>query len=150
MQVVGPSQLIASISILLILLTPSASSDNPETIASLEAYKLQHDCAQGCFWYSIGNGENSDGIADAISCQHPVNVGALDSCFCRLDLQSVAETYLSTCISVACSYGGGAVTVDISSAVSIYDNYCSAKGYVTNTQTESVPANATPTTSRGQ
>jgi hypothetical protein len=144
MRVVGPSQLIASISILLILLTPPASSDNPQTIASLGVYKLQRNCAQGCFWYSIGVGKISDGIADAISCERQgVNVGALDSCFCRLDLQPVAETYLSTCISVGCSYGGGVVTVDISSAVSIYENYCSAKGYVANTQPQSVPANTT-------
>lgn len=88
--------------------------------------------------------QDADGIAKVISCQtQGINTGALDSCWCRPDLQPRAETYLSTCVSSSCKSGGGAVTVDVSSAVSIYDNYCLGKGYTANQSPQSVPATTT-------
>jgi hypothetical protein len=81
----------------------------------------------------------ADGVASAIGCNHGLcrngqdYYPAKDDCFCRSDLQTVAQNYLSTCVLSHCTVGDS--SIDMSSAVSIYNSYCSAKGFVPATTT---------------
>lgn len=118
------------------------NADTYQTIASVDAYSQLRACVQGCFLY--GNaGCAGDSIADAIKCPYGCFNVALDSCYCRPDLQTDAERHLSTCIKTRCT-GAGATTVDISSAVSIYDGYCLAAGYTAIREPASTEATTTP------
>ena len=65
----------------------------------------------------------------------------------RIDLQPVAESYLTSCVKSKCTIGDS--SIDISSAGSIYNYYCSSKGYIyvaaaTTTTQEIAPASTTP------
>lgn len=78
-------------------------------------------------------------------------IGCLDSscreqvspnyCYCRCDGQSVAESYLTSCVKARCTAGDP--SIDISSAGSIYSDYCTPKGYIsiaaTTTSTQEIP-----------
>ncbi|KAI0433261.1 hypothetical protein F5Y09DRAFT_92005 [Xylaria sp. FL1042] len=99
------------------------------SLAQASAFASQRPCAQSCFGGGIFGdvGELADGIGCAY--QNPQN-----ECVCRLDLQSNADEYIASCVSRYCS----ANTLDITSAVSIYDSYCTSAGYVRDT-----PATAT-------
>lgn len=108
-----------------------AQDNNPQTIYSLAIFSNQKPCATGCFVY-YGHCQ-SDSVAYAIQCSTSYcvpNLGALDSCYCRTDLQPIAESYLSSCILSSCTIGNS--SIDASSAVSIYSSYCSSKGYPIN------------------
>jgi hypothetical protein len=96
-------------------------ADGSETIESLSAFSSLRGCAQGCFdkWDAGGWQDN---LAVKLNCP------AIDSCVCRSDLQSVAQSYLSTCVSSGCSALGG-YTVDLSSALALYSSYCAGEGY---------------------
>ncbi|KAI0802327.1 hypothetical protein GGR55DRAFT_455172 [Xylaria sp. FL0064] len=94
------------------------------SLAQATAFASQRPCAQSCFGGGIFGdvGELADGIGCAY--QNPQN-----ECVCRLDLQSNADEYIASCVSRYCS----ANTLDITSAVSIYDAYCTSAGYVRDT-----------------
>ena len=109
-----------------------AHADEYQTIASLDGYKELRGCAQSCFWNFYG----WDTLAGAINCPAGRS-GALDSCYCRPDLQPLAETYLSTCVSSSCAPSGG-YTVDLSSALTLYVGYCEAEGYTATPATTKV------------
>jgi hypothetical protein len=47
-----------------------------------------------------------------------------NSCFCRSDLQAKAENHISTCVQSMCGD-----TEDATSAVSIYEAYCTSAGF---------------------
>ncbi|KAI1353315.1 hypothetical protein F5Y01DRAFT_277583 [Xylaria sp. FL0043] len=94
------------------------------SLAQATAFASQRPCAQNCFGGGIFGdvGELADGIGCAY--QNPQN-----ECVCRLDLQPNADEYIASCVSRGCS----ANTLDITSAVSIYDAYCTSAGYVRDT-----------------
>lgn len=126
----------------LYLISLSLAQNSPQTINSLTAFTSQLPCAQSCFTY-YGGGCCSDGIGSVIGCQNPApcygpSKGAPDRCYCRTDLQSLAVAYLTSCVANQCTLGQS--TNDISSAVSIYEDYCASKGFVVN-----VPAATTGT-----
>lgn len=123
-------------SVLFCLIAP-VLSDGPQNIAGEDAYKQQRSCARLCYWFV-----SDDQVALAIDCDSS-GKGALDSCWCRPDLQSGAELHLSSCVKSQCSGVGGvgAETVDVSRAVGLYDSYCAEKGY----KTDKVPATVTAT-----
>jgi hypothetical protein len=109
-----------------------------QTIYSLDIYSSQKPCAQQCFIYT-GLGCHEDAVASAIGCQHSacdVNYGAPNNCYCRSDLQSAAESYITSCVKSGCTVGDS--SIDISSAGSIYNYYCSSIGFPVN-----VPATTT-------
>ncbi|KAI1278630.1 hypothetical protein F5Y07DRAFT_360599 [Xylaria sp. FL0933] len=94
------------------------------SLAQATAFASQRPCAQSCFGGGVFGdvGELADGIGCAY--QNPQN-----ECVCRLDLQPNADEYIASCVSRYCS----ANTLDITSAVSIYDAYCTSAGYVRDT-----------------
>jgi hypothetical protein len=101
----------------------SLAQTSPETIYQLDIFTEQKPCAQDCFTGYAG-GCNWDALAIAIGCQYNYcgsGFGAPDRCFCRLDLQSVGQSYLTSCVKAACTIGQS--SIDISSAGSIYNFY---------------------------
>ncbi|KAF3933772.1 hypothetical protein ABW19_dt0209822 [Dactylella cylindrospora] len=93
----------------LLVLIPSAVSQESASIEDSEGYRTGRRCLQNCFFFM--NSENG--------------CGNYDSCICRVDLQAQMTNYLSSCLSTSC-----AATVDVLSGVSIYQSYCSGKGGV--------------------
>lgn len=115
------SLFLLQISVLFLLQAFPVLSDAPATqsLYSEDLYKQQRSCAQSCFVTCCSG--FSDVIANDLSCPGPV----LNSCYCRSDLQAVAVSYISSCVSSACSSD----TVDIQSATSLYQAYCASNGY---------------------
>ena len=102
-----------------------------ETIYSLDSWSSQKPCAQQCF-INTGEGCHVDDVAAAIGCEYnpcSANYGAPNDCYCRSDLQSVALSYITSCVSAWCTVGDS--SIDISSAGSIYKYYCSSNGFPT-------------------
>ena len=102
-----------------------------QDIATSVAYSQQKKCAQSCF-QNPGPFCPLDVLGFKIGCAQSgacVTSGwqARNDCYCRSDLQIPGQEFLSNCISKACSVAD--VSVDISSAVSIYSRYCGEKGY---------------------
>lgn len=129
------------LSIILSFLTLTLAQDTtPQTIYSLSAFTMQKPCAQDCFTFSQ-LGCISDVLAGAIGCQNnycSANFGAPDNCYCRTDLQSAAESFLTSCVSKSCTVGDS--SIDVSSAGSIYENYCSSKGFPVAAAATTTPA----------
>ncbi|KAI9856364.1 MAG: hypothetical protein M1813_009115 [Trichoglossum hirsutum] len=78
-------------------------------------------------------------ITQAIGCKYSAydsNYGSPNNCYCRNDLQSAAKSYLTACVKSGCTVGYS--SIDISSAGSIYDYYCSSLGFPVN-----IPATTT-------
>jgi hypothetical protein len=98
--------------ILLIFASITASQNTPYTIQSLPAYSLQRACVQGC-------------LAGEYAVAYDLNCPQLNACVCRTDLQSQVSTYLTSCVNAGCSTN----PPDLSSAVELYDSYCSMNGY---------------------
>jgi len=114
-----------------------------QTIFSLDAFSSQKPCAQDCFTSGPIGGCFVDVVGDALGCVNDNVCGlgssglASNNCYCRTDLQSVAESFLTSCVRSACTAGDS--SIDISSAGSIYGYYCSSQGY---------PAKVTATTTQ--
>jgi hypothetical protein len=115
------SLFLLQISVLFLLQAFPVLSDAPATqsLYSEDLYKQQRSCAQCCFEGCCC--VNDDLVAGGLSCPSPV----LNSCYCRGDLQAAAVSYISSCVSSACSSD----TVDIQSATSLYQAYCVSNGY---------------------
>jgi hypothetical protein len=130
------------------LIFPSLAQDaatETQTLISQDIFSSQKPCAQGCFVGDFG-GCGIDGVANAIGCNYNYcgnTIGATNGCYCRTDLQSVAQSYVSSCVKSKCTVGDS--DIDISSAVSIYDSYCVANGFPVNVATTPTQA-ANPTT----
>jgi hypothetical protein len=112
------------------------ASSQSVSITDESAFSSQRGCAQGCM------GSSNSGplfLASELSCAQPYD----NSCFCRSDLQQKAESYLKSCVNSACTN-----TLDASSAVSIYDAYCTSAGFVKAAVTTGMPTSSlyTPAT----
>lgn len=104
------------------------------TITGVPAYSSQRPCAHRCFYV----GGSFDGGADLLANNIGCDVDPIENeCICRPDIQPLAHSHLSSCVNDRCD----SMTVDLNSAVSIYDDYCSSNGY-----TAESPA---PTTTTG-
>jgi hypothetical protein len=121
-----------SVLAVLLLAAPAIAQDNRATqdISNVSAYTLQKPCARGCF-QSHGLC-SSDVLGGELGCVTAAKCNAYgwqapNDCYCRADFQNIAQDYLSSCVSRACSLGN--VGIDASSAGSIYSQYCSQKGY---------------------
>lgn len=129
------------VSVLLFCLAPAiAQGITAQTINSLDIFSSQKPCAQECF---SANGYNCqvDVLASVLGCQNACNTNAPNYCYCRTDLQLVAQSYLTSCVKSLCTVGDP--SVDISSAGSIYRYYCSSNGYPVD-----VPATVTQDSAR--
>ncbi|KAI0505856.1 hypothetical protein F5B22DRAFT_489897 [Xylaria bambusicola] len=91
------------------------------SITELPAYSAQKPCARKCF--TNGAYEGPDKLANYIGCEYHL---PQNECVCRSDIQQSADSWLSSCVSNSCSRN----EVDASSAVSIYDAYCTNAGYL--------------------
>jgi hypothetical protein len=130
-----------------------AQNTDLQTIFSLDIFSSQKPCAQSCFTEGPGyvGGCFDDLVGNAIGCvtDNVCGLGssalAPNSCFCRSDLQKAAESFLTSCVKSACTVGDS--SIDISSAGSIYDYYCTSLGYPVNalatTTQESLQATTT-------
>lgn len=109
-----------------------AQNTAPQTLSSLSIFSSQKPCAQSCF---IVNdfGCLIDNIGIAVGCVPDggcQRAAASNNCYCRTDLQSVAESYLTSCVQNSCTVGDS--SIDMSSAGSIYNYYCSSQGFPVN------------------
>src|SRR5947199_649790 len=97
----------------ILLVQPQATG----TVSLFENREYQNlrSCARGCFWHSDCC---PNVIANFLSCPHPND--AYNDCWCWGDLTSLAGGYLSRCVRDSC----GSNAIDISSALSLYTNYC--------------------------
>ena len=110
-----------------------AQENLPQSIFSLDVFSSQKPCAQACFTTGVLAGCFGDIVGDAIGCVNDNACGlgtrglAPNNCYCRTDLQPVAESFLTSCVKSACTVGDA--SIDISNAGSIYDYYCSSQGF---------------------
>lgn len=116
--------------ILYFLIRPSASAT--VTLDELPAYQSQRSCAKYCFFIvSSGQGPPNE-VARHLSCAvDPIE----NDCFCRPDLQAQAESYVRSCVGSACIRNA----LDISSAVQVYNGYCTSAGFERAEVTASTP-----------
>lgn len=113
--------MLLSLSILLSL--PLLAVATVPSIGNVPAYTSQRACAQSCF------GDNVNGaawvIAEHVDCTYDDPRAISNECICRIDIQPSADAWLSQCVNTQCSQN----TVDIISAVSIYNAYCTDAGF---------------------
>ncbi|KAH8650501.1 hypothetical protein BGZ60DRAFT_534162 [Tricladium varicosporioides] len=88
------------------------------SITDQSAFSSQRSCARGCVGSSVSGPLF---LASKLSCAQPYD----NSCFCRSDLQQKAQSYLQSCVNSACTN-----SLDASSAVAVYDAYCTSAGFV--------------------
>jgi hypothetical protein len=113
----------------------------PISIHSLQAYSTARPCAAGCLvfngiWQCGVNGGYHD-LGKDLGC----NCSPVNGCWCSTGLQSSATSYISSCVSSACSKVGN-VDGDIKSMLDLYGNYCATA----NVEVSSVPAQTAATT----
>ncbi|KAF2676621.1 hypothetical protein K458DRAFT_396784 [Lentithecium fluviatile CBS 122367] len=129
--------------------TNAQTNTNAQDITTVAAYPLQKSCARTCF-VRIGSCWD-DILGREIGCAPVVctSVGwqAPNDCYCRPDLQQAAQEHLTSCIRDACTVGDAGV--DVSSAGSIYSQYCAEKGFTAAAATTPSSASATVTGSGG-
>ena len=82
------------------------------------AFKAMRECARDCL---VWNG--SIDLIGELGCVYPYQ----NECLCRPDLASAASKHLSTCGSAYCTVGPA--SVDISTAIGLYNSYCVANGF---------------------
>ena len=116
----------------------------PQSITAQPLFASQKPCAQQCFFPNY-LACPVDAVASAIGCKYgncpqvykTADYEAANNCYCRLDLQSVASRYLSSCVMQKCTVGDA--SVDMKTAIGLYDTYCWAKGFVPATATAPIP-----------
>jgi len=124
------------------------ANTEPQTITSLAAYQELDPCAQACFYFNAFVPGCTYGVEVHIGCSWACYTGAANDCFCRADKQSVATSFLSSCISAGCTVGDQ--QIDVSSGVGVYTGYCSSLGYgvvAGTTPSPSIVPLVSPTTS---
>ncbi|KAH8595385.1 hypothetical protein B0O99DRAFT_155645 [Bisporella sp. PMI_857] len=129
--------------LLLIPLFSSLSFSKGVTLTNGIEYQSLRPCAQGCFGGTISM--DTWDLANEIGCDPSP---ATEECICRPDLQAAADSYLTQCVYKKCSQN----VLDTNSAVSIYDSYCTAAGFVrdnTAATTVSVQSGSPPTSTSG-
>lgn len=88
------------------------ANTNPQTIISLVAYQELDPCAQACYFFSAYVPGCTYSVEVHIGCSWACYTGASNDCFCRADKQSVATSFLSSCISSACTVGNKQINVN--------------------------------------
>lgn len=82
-------------------------------------YGKQLNCVQECI---LDEGFNQ-GLGYALQCDDPV----INECYCATASAAAASGFLSSCINADCDAGDASYL--ITTAISIYDNYCLTAGY---------------------
>jgi hypothetical protein len=112
--------LLKFVSVFLLLHLLHKATSTTVSIDDVPQYSSQRPCAISCFY--LGAFKGPDALAMAIGCD-PETI--TNECLCRSDLQDNADTALRHCVSSKC----GSNSLDIGSATSIYDNYCTSAGF---------------------
>lgn len=99
----------------LCLYFPLASASNSISITGQSQYNELRGCAKNCLWGFPVKGD----LPTRLGCTSPY----LDQCFCRADAPARASSILSDCVTSACT-DIKTPTVDVSSAIAVYDGYC--------------------------
>ena len=138
-------QLLALVLLPFSLAQSTATGDtDPESITAQPLFPSQKPCAQQCFFPNY-LACPVDAVASAIGCNYgticPPSVKtagyeAANNCYCRTDLQPVASRYLSSCVLQKCTVGDS--SIDLSSALGLYETYCWDKDFVPVTTTAAV------------
>lgn len=115
-----------------------------QSIYTVDAFAEQPICVQNCFTAGYDNIHcYTDVLGSFLGCPNApcaTNFPAVDSCYCRGDLQSAANEWLGVCINELCSVGDN--SVNLATAASIYSDYCQGRGF------SAAPATATATTTK--
>ena len=120
--------------------TEAANTDleAQQSLSKLDVYGLQRNCAKSCFWG--WNGGPIDMVGERLGCSIPYNWPAQNICYCRADLQSAGEAYLSSCVYSSCAKN----SVDLMTATSLYRAYCTPKITPQAAEVDTTPS-STPT-----
>jgi hypothetical protein len=130
MRFLGPSAILGFACISLV----TAQASSTISIVSAPGFAIQRGCAR-CFLYGCTNDLNS-----FLQC------GGLNYCYCRYDLSSAINSFLSDNLSKYCT--PGPATNDISAAISIYYEYCATAVGPPASATEASPSDVqSPSTS---
>ncbi|KAI9743920.1 MAG: hypothetical protein M1818_002654 [Claussenomyces sp. TS43310] len=108
---------------------------SPQTVSlqDVPGYTSQRPCALDCL--STRNGA-PDILAEDMGCgTSPIE----NDCFCRSDLQATAESVIQSCVNNYCQ-----ATLDVNSAVSFYDAYCTSAGFTGAAHAATTAAPGTP------
>jgi hypothetical protein len=125
----------------LLLSSPVAAvNTSPQTLASWDAYTQMEPCATSCFYHYEG-ACSDDLVGSVLQCGVNCISWAPNDCYCRTDYQSIATSYLYTCVSKGCTLGDN--SGDITSATDLYNSYCTSLSFFAPTQP---PITAQPTT----
>ncbi|KAK4156176.1 hypothetical protein C8A00DRAFT_12857 [Chaetomidium leptoderma] len=89
------------------------------SFSSYSAYVEQRDCVKLCLWHVSA----LDDLIAMIGCSPPW----VNECFCNAELASSASDFLSACVASRCAAPKTAPAV--TSALSAYNDYCSANGF---------------------
>ena len=117
------------------------SSSGPTAYVSISdstAYATARPCAAGCLWdntdiWTCGVNSGWYDVAQELQC----GCDALNACYCGEDNAASASSYISSCVSSACSN----FPQETNSAISLYDNYCAtANVAVSTTSDTSLPS----------
>jgi hypothetical protein len=148
MLTISLSLRLSSIFTFITLCIQAVLGDGTITITDAVAYSSLLPCAQQCVYkWDLGCPNVPDPIGNAIGCYQNLNAGcqkvswAMDSCYCRTDLQAAAIKAIKTCVLSQCTVGDS--MGDFSSVSMVYEGYCSGAGYTVNN------AVATSTTTAG-
>ncbi|KAF2261934.1 hypothetical protein CC78DRAFT_431451, partial [Lojkania enalia] len=88
------------------------------SILEVESFTLLQNCAQ-CYFLESSTVSGFTLRQEISCCQNP-----LESCFYRADLQPEAHTYFPKGVYSKCLEN----SINISSAVDVYDGYCATTG----------------------
>lgn len=130
-----------------LLLSVSARAQTAyQSIYTVDAFAAQPTCVQNCFTAGYPNIDcYTDVLGSFLGCPNApcaTAFAAVDSCYCRGDLQAAANELLGLCINELCSVGDN--SVNLATAVSIYSDYCQERGF------PAAPASTTGTTTKAK
>lgn len=125
-----------------LFLTTTRAQTAYQSIYKVDAFAEQPICVQNCFTVGYDNIQcYTDVLGSFLGCPNTpcaTAFAAVDSCYCRGDLQAAANEILGMCINELCSVGDN--SVNLATAVSMYSNYCQERGFSV------APASTTATT----
>jgi len=113
----------AAAAVTLLLHALPARADKSITVVGFAPYLDLRECAQDCIWH---RGNVDDLVASGLGCPSPW----MNECMCRVDLATVASSFLTSCCSSRCTVGSP--NGDITAAVGVYNSYCESNGFAVN------------------
>ncbi len=107
--------------LLLLLLSawPAAAQESAAaTIKNDDSFLQQGVCGKKCVWNTGYTCNDFSDLPCTLGCSEPW----MNGCFCRVDKEAAAASFLTKCISTECKNVG--VATDLAQAISVYTQYC--------------------------